>query len=167
MTGPDIRRAGLWLLLLAGGLLWALGSRENPRLRPGTRLTAIEAQLADGGSFRLSQEQGRVVVLNFWATWCGPCRQEAKVLSRLHRAGVRVVGLSVDELPLQTIAHKGRALGIDYAIGAGSAELVERLAIRSIPTTCVIGKDGAIAFSRSGLVSHDELARAVREAEQR
>jgi peroxiredoxin len=136
MSGPEIRRAGLWVALLVVGLVWALGSRENPRLRPGTRLTAVEAQLADGGSFSLSQERGHVVVLNFWATWCGPCR-------------------------------KGRALGMDYPIGSGSAELIERLAISSVPTTCVIGKDGAIAFSHSGVVSHDELAAAVRAAEER
>ena len=165
MTGPEIRRAGLWIALLAVGLLWALGERENPHLRPGTRLTAVEAPLADGSSFSLSQEQGRVVVLNFWATWCGPCRREAPILSQLHHEGVRVVGLAVDALPQPTIGQKGRALGMDYPIGAGPPELVERLAIRSVPTTCVIDKDGTIAFSRSGLVSHDDLTSAIREAQ--
>src|SRR5262245_35219116 len=112
MTGPELRRGLLWVALVAIGLAWALGSRENSNLRPGTRLAGVEARLADGGSFSLAAERGHVVVLNFWATWCGPCRREAPILSRLHRDGVRVVGLAVDALPLATVASKGRAIGM-------------------------------------------------------
>jgi cytochrome c biogenesis protein CcmG/thiol:disulfide interchange protein DsbE len=164
MSGPELRRALLLFALLAIGVFWALGPADNPRLRPGSQLGAVSAVLAGGGSFDLGQHRGEVVVLNFWATWCAPCRAEAPVLSRLHDSGVKVIGLSVDSLPLAEVGSKARRLGMRYPVGLGPADVIARLGIRSVPTTCVIGKDGAVVHARSGLVSHDELSAAIERA---
>jgi thiol-disulfide isomerase/thioredoxin len=167
MNGPDLRRALLLFAFLVVGVMWALGPTENPRIAPGAQLGAVAAELAGGGRFDLSKHRGEVVVLNFWATWCGPCRAEAPVLSRLHRSGVKVFGLSVDSLPLAAVARKARAIGIEYPIALGPADVIARLGIRSVPTTCVIGKDGTVAKSHSGFLSHDALASAIAEAQRR
>ena len=167
MNAPELRRALLLFAFLVIGVVWALGPSDNPRLAPGTPLGEVVADLAGGGRFSLSEHRGQVVVLNFWATWCGPCRAEAPVLSRLHQSGVKVVGLSLDSLPLAAVAKKARAIGIQYPIALGPVEVIARLGIRSVPTTCVIGKDGAVVSARSGFLSHDELAAAVAEAERR
>jgi cytochrome c biogenesis protein CcmG, thiol:disulfide interchange protein DsbE len=167
MKGSDLRRALLLLAFLVIGVVWALGPSENPRLLPGALLGEVEAELAGGGRFRLSEHRGEVVVLNFWATWCAPCRAEAPVLTRLHQSGVKVIGLSVDSLPLATVGDKARALGMRYPIALGPAQVIARLGIRSVPTTCVVGKDGTLVSAQSGLVSHDALAAAVAEARAR
>jgi thiol-disulfide isomerase/thioredoxin len=167
-SGFDLRRAALLLVLLVVGVAWGLGTlRPNPKLAPGAQLGEITAALADGGHFALSEHRGEVVVVNFWATWCGPCRKEAPVLSRLHRSGVKVIGLSVDALPLPTVAAKARALGMDYPIALGSAEVTARLGIRAVPTTCVVGKDGTVIETHSGLVGEAQLARAIARARDR
>jgi thiol-disulfide isomerase/thioredoxin len=167
MNGPDLRRALLLFAFLVIGVMWALGPSDNARLAPGSRVGEVAAELAGGGRFSLSEHRGEVVVLNFWATWCGPCRAEAPVLSRLHRSGVKVIGLSVDSLPLAAVARKALAIGIQYPIALGPADVIARLGIRSVPTTCVIGKDGAVVTSHSGFLSHDELAAAVAQAQRR
>jgi cytochrome c biogenesis protein CcmG, thiol:disulfide interchange protein DsbE len=167
MNGPDLRRALLLFAFLVVGVMWALGPADNPRIAPGAQLGEITADLAGGGRFDLSEHRGEVVVLNFWATWCGPCRAEAPVLSRLHRSGVKVFGLSVDTLPLASVVRKARAIGIEYPIALGPADVIARLGIRSVPTTCVIGKDGTVATSHSGFLSHDALASAIAKAQRR
>jgi thiol-disulfide isomerase/thioredoxin len=167
MSGSELRRALILFALLAIGVIWGLGPEDNPRLRPGTQVGEVNAALAGGGSFNLSSLRGEVVVLNFWATWCAPCRAEAPVLSRIAGTGVKVVGLSVDSLTLAEVGEKARGLGMRYPIGLGPAEVIARLGIRSVPTTCVIGKDGAVVHVRSGLVSHDELSDAIARAQAR
>ena len=76
---------------LALGILVALGSGAfgPSALAAGTPAPNVQATLADGRAFDLSQERGHVVVLNFWATWCGPCQRE---LPQLERAAAHYVG---------------------------------------------------------------------------
>jgi cytochrome c biogenesis protein CcmG/thiol:disulfide interchange protein DsbE len=164
MTRADLRRAVLLAELLAGGVVWAYG-RDSPHLSPGAAIGEVSAELAGGDTFVLSQHRGEVVVLNFWATWCMPCREEAPLLNALHARGVRVVGLAVDPLPLPAVAAKAHELGMRYPIGLGSSDLTSRLGIRAVPTTCVIGKDGSVVQTLSGIASQDELDSAIAAAQ--
>lgn len=167
MTGQHLRRALMLFALLVVGLMWGLGAQQNPRLAPGAKLGELTAELANGERFSLSEHRGEVVVLNFWATWCLPCRKEAPVLSGLYKGGVKVVGLAIDPLPMPAIADKARELGMNYPVGLGTNALTDRLGIRAVPTTCVIGKDGTVVETLSGLASHDELTAAIASAQKR
>lgn len=158
------RRALLLLSLLGLGLFAMLAYQPASLLQPGKPLPAITAELTDGAALDLAAYRGEVLVLNFWASWCAPCRKEAPALSRLQQPGVRVVGLAVDGLPLPAIADKARAFGMRFPVGRAAPELVARLGIHSVPTTCVVRPDGVLSAVHHGLVPEDELAEAVRAA---
>ncbi|GHE11782.1 hypothetical protein GCM10010339_72780 [Streptomyces alanosinicus] len=117
----------------------------------------------DGRRIRLSAYRGKVVVLNVWASWCGPCRAEAPELSRaqqhLAAKGVQVLGVDTD-----ADRSQGRAFASDHRLAypslydAGSRQLVRRLPAkylaRALPFTLFIDRDGRIAAQ--GLSSFTE-----------
>lgn len=132
----------------------------------GDQIGNVQAELTDGRVFQLADPPGEVVIVNFWATWCQPCRQEIPVLNALHAEGVRIVGLSVDTMPLSNLIPQANALGIRYPVGRGAPGLVERLGVQVVPTTYVVAKNGRIALAHSGGVSHRELSDAIAAARQ-
>jgi thiol-disulfide isomerase/thioredoxin len=108
-------------------------------------------QLLDGGKARLADYKGKVVVLDIWATWCGPCRVEIPHLIQIGREfkdrGVEVVGLTVEEpaSTTQAVRNFAAAFEIDYAIGFAPQEIQSALLRQpTIPQTLIIGKDGKL-----------------------
>ncbi len=124
-----------------------------------------------GETVSLSDLRGRAVVLNFWATWCPPCRREMPLLdnfqSRYGPRGLTVVGVALDE-PVTTVAPFIAAMGVKYPIWvdapepraghASSRGLFERFAGVGLPTTVFIRKDGRVLDVHVG-----ELTRALLE----
>ena len=158
--------AGIAALAAGVGLaLWWAG-RPEPRLAEpsisGAALYATTFRDAQGTSRSLGQFQGHTLVLNFWATWCAPCREEMPALVRLNRRwrerGVAFVGIS-DEPP-EVVARFARELGIDYALWSGAGnDLSRRLGDRQgfIPFTAVIDRDGRVFTAKVGPYSEAEL----------
>ena len=106
---------------------------------------------------------GRVLVVNFWATWCAPCREEIPLLIDLgrRRPGVQVIGIAVDTAP--SVRGFAEEIGIDYPILLDDLEgsTMRRYGNRigAIPFTVVVGRDGVVAYVRAGLIEPDELDR--------
>jgi thiol-disulfide isomerase/thioredoxin len=127
-------RVALALTALVAVLAVALASfsRNEPRRAPNPVLDT-DLRSLDGGTFRLADFDGRVVVLNFWATWCGPCRSEIPHLVEMHKEykgrGVEFVGLSTEE-PL-TAREKVRDFAaqykMDYRLGFSDRPWAARL----------------------------------------
>ncbi|MFW5877180.1 MAG: TlpA family protein disulfide reductase [Myxococcota bacterium] len=122
--------------------------------------TAVE--LSDGSRLELGAAPEDVVVLNFWATWCAPCRAEAPELSHIHRelaeAGRgRVVGISVEQGPLDETRQAADRLGMRYPIGVATPDLLKQYAVEVLPTTYVIGPDGRVLESFVGAVTAEQL----------
>jgi cytochrome c biogenesis protein CcmG, thiol:disulfide interchange protein DsbE len=159
------RRALPWVLLFVGVFWFSRNVRPTASFAVGERLPAISAELSDGTHLSLDgvRAPGQVLVLNFWASYCAPCRTEAPLLSAAHARGVRVVGLSVDS-DNDEMRKAVRALGINYPVGRSDDAIVKRFHLRSVPTTYVLAPSGAIVLSRVGAVTKDELDAALQSA---
>ncbi len=134
-----------WLVALIAGLVSLVGylpAQAEPAAPP-----ALVLPLLDGRSFDLSAARGKIVVVNFWATWCVPCRAEMPLLDRFARAhpGVVVIGVSMDQRRDLDDVRRVMA-GIQYSAGLASAASVNSLGDpRTLPMTYVIDRKGQIA----------------------
>jgi len=129
-----------------------------------TALPAPDVQFSklEGGTLRLADLRGRVVLLNFWATWCIPCRSEIPALSGLQKdleaEGLSVVGVSYDDTP-DLIREFQQDIKQDYAIVLGGKDVSAQLPASPLPTTYIIDRAGRIREKFIG-----EKSRAAFEA---
>lgn len=127
---------------------------------------------ADGKLVRLSDYRGKVVLLNFWATWCGPCRFEIPWFIEFQRqykdAGLEVLGISMDEDGWEVVRPFVARLGVNYRILMGD-DMVAQLygGVDSLPTTFLIDRQGRIASVHIGLVSKRSYERDLAELLER
>ncbi len=158
-----------WALYAA--LTVVIGAMLYPRffpslVREGQVAPPLIVQLDRGEHFELSQARGKPLVLNFWGTYCGPCQQEAPMLSRvharLHRRGGMVIGIAVDNMPLAKVVHIARSLGMTYPIALASQEDMLRYKVTTIPTTYVVDAQGMIQDATVGVVSERRLERVLK-----
>lgn len=117
----------------------------------GKPFPAFAGRTVDGAAFSLDQWRGKVVLIDFWATWCGPCIKEMPAVKALHQAhhdrGFEVIGVSLDqdkEALQKGIAAMGLTWPHLFDGGAWDTLLAKKCAVRSIPTTFLIGKDGTL-----------------------
>ena len=122
--------------------------KEMDLIRPSRAKLAEDFTLATpgGGTFKLSGHRGKVVMINFWATWCPPCLEEMPAMERLYRqqkdAGFTLVAVSVDTDPKKitpfVTAHK-----LTFAIGLDpKMDLANAYAVRALPSSFLVGRDG-------------------------
>jgi thiol-disulfide isomerase/thioredoxin len=121
----------------------------------------------DGKEVRLSQYKGKVVLVNFWATWCKPCRVEIPPLSALYRdykdPGFVVLGVSVDS-EVSAIRPFARVMKMSYPvlIGAGHEELGAAFGpFLGFPTSVLVKRDGAVCVRQVGLLSRAKLEQQI------
>ncbi len=122
---------------------------------------------ADARTLSLSELHGNAVVLDFWATWCGPCRLEApvvnKVAQRFHDKGLVVVGVDTGEPDGQArpwALSQGLSYPIVYDV---NNETAERYGVMNMPTLVVISRTGKVTAVREGLTNDSELESLVRD----
>ena len=115
------------------------------------------------GSAELASYRGKVVVVNFWASWCGPCRAEAPELVAFSRAHPSVQMLSVDERsdPIADAAAFARQAGWTWPIVKDDGSIEAAWRIAGWPDTFVVTADGRIAFKKIGGTTSAELAALV------
>ena len=124
----------------------------------------FELRDLEGNTVTLSDLAGEVVVLNFWATWCGPCRQEIPDLAAFHKENpdIPLVGVSVDDLSTGQLARKAKELGVNYTVlHDRDATASNAYAVSGLPTTFVLDAQGEIVAVKTGAVSRRRLEKMV------
>jgi len=179
MVGAVDRRGATWkrfviVLVPVVGLLGLLayGFRTDPReIRSpllGRPAGPFSLALFDGGQFRFPEHRGEITVINFWASWCIPCREEAPVLEAAWQAnrdlGVVVVGINVQDSDAAARAFID-TFGLTFPNGpdAGGRIAIE-YGVYGIPETFIIDRDGWITSKQVGVVGPPALDARIREA---
>jgi len=123
---------------------------RNPDAAPEFQLTGV-----DGKAVSLAGARGKVVLLNFWATWCGPCRAEIPDLIALqekYKERLQIIGLTVDEDDSEVIKQAIATTGINYAVAMAPAELRMKYGgIAALPTSFVLDTEGRVVQKHEGL----------------
>lgn len=142
------------VLLCALAIQLGCGSDSEPGQAFGT-IEVPDMQLAylDGSKAKLSDLEGKVVLLNFWATWCPPCREELPHFEDLHKAyrdeGLAIVGVSMDQAGADHVRSFSNDVGISYPIAMGAFEDMEKIwsQVEDIPTITGYGSEAPVAAS--------------------
>lgn len=160
---------------LSNGQSFVSGSYGTTYIRPGARPLAppVTGSLLTGQKFRLASDRGSVVVLNFWGSWCGPCRDEAPALAALARtfarAPVRFVGVDTRDTPAAAEAFM-RTFGISYPSlndpgGLIALDFHGTLPPAATPSTLLIDRSGHLAARIVGEVSYRGLKALISKIE--
>ena len=141
-----------------------LGSRPGAA---GSVAPPYSFETWDGQSMSQEDFAGQAVVLNFWASWCIPCREEMPAFQSLYvryrEQGVAVVGIAVEDDPVLARKFVGD-LGITYPTGSDFRnQTFQRFQVIGLPTTLFIGRDGKIARRWDGALNEQQLEAIVRE----
>lgn len=171
MTNRVTVLASSWLASVIPNLESRLKLKEPQNAAPtvanANAPLAPDVQFAklDGGTLKLTDLRGRVVVLNFWATWCIPCRSEIPALSSLEKAlsssGLTVVGVSWDDTP-QGIQDFQKELKQEYTVVLGGQDVGSQLPASPLPTTYIIDRQGHIREKFIGERSQAAFEAAVK-----
>lgn len=152
----------VWLLGFAIIFVAAFSSSSLERA-PEFLLENLDGQKVHSSNFK-----GKIVLLNFWATWCPPCIEEIPSLKSLHRAyqseGVEVVGINLDEGSSARVKSFVAKIGIPYPILIGNDEVTRAFGgIRGIPTTFLIDRQGRVVKKFMGGRSKRTFEEAIQQ----
>lgn len=140
---------------------------------PATEQAAPAWKLRDLDGREVSSEQfeGKVLVVDFWATWCGPCISEIPGYVALQKKygpeGLAIVGISVDQKAAAEVKKFAEAKGINYTIVMADGDVTGAFGgVEVIPTTFLIGRNGKIVHQKKGAMAHEAYEKLVVQALQ-
>jgi peroxiredoxin len=129
-------------------------------------------QSLDGKTVRLSDFRGKAVLLNFWATWCEPCKIEmpwfVEIQKQYGAQGLQIVGVAMDDADTEDIAKFAKDMNIDYPILVGKESVRDTLAsdyggVQFLPETFFISRDGKVTGKVFGLKSRSDIEDEVKK----
>jgi len=138
-------------------------------LASATQAPDFTLESLDGGKVRLSDLRGKAVLLNFWATWCGPCKIETPWLVELQNQygpqGLQVVGVAMDDSGKEDIAKFAKDMGMNYPVLLGKEAVGDAYGgVPALPESFFIGRDGKIVDKIIGLRSRSDIEDSIRKA---
>ena len=161
--------AAVAALALAAGLYFGIEHRaEAPDPAAVLALTRIDLPNLAGGRATLERWRGKVVVVNFWASWCPPCREEIPGLVRIQQKlaanGLQIVGIAVDSVDKSRQA--ATEMAISYPVLVAEVQIIDitrRLGNRAggLPFTIVLDREGRLVTTHLGLLSEAQLERLI------
>jgi peroxiredoxin len=138
------------------------GSRSESGDFKGKAAPEFSLESLDGKAVRLADFNGKGVLLNFWATWCQPCKIEMPWFEELQREygpqGLQVVGIAMDDAPKEDIAKFAKEMGVNYPILLGKESVGDAYGgVQFLPSTFFIDRSGKIVDRIFGLRSRSEI----------
>jgi peroxiredoxin len=133
-----------------------------------SRKIAPDFTLSDskGASVKLSDYKGQVVLLDFWATWCGGCKVEIpwymEFQNKYKASGLSVIGVSMDDDGWKSVKPFLEKQPVNYPVVIGNPELAKRYMVDAMPMTLLIDREGKIADSHVGMVDKDAFEGEIR-----
>lgn len=162
------RRTKAGAYIVVGGLLLALagcGGAKNQggKVEVGLELPPFELPNLAGKDVASGDLRGKKpVILNFWATWCGPCRLEMPTLQELHKSGgARVVSIAVDDAGAEVVRPFVAKEGIPYEVLIGDSGTLQNFGAFSIPYTLVMDGNLKVVSIHRAVVSQRQLEREL------
>jgi thiol-disulfide isomerase/thioredoxin len=145
------------------------GLRPGPRLALATMAPDFSLESLEGKNMRLSDLRGKAVLLNFWATWCGPCKIEmpwfVDLQNQYGSQGLQVVGVAMDDASKEDIAKFAKDMGVNYPILIGKEAVGDAYGgVPALPESFFIGRDGKVVDKIIGLRSKSDIEDAIRKA---
>ena len=142
------------LRVIACAVFAVVASTASSAIAPATAAPDFTLNAMGGPNLRLKEQRGRVVMVNFWATWCAPCRQEMPHLNRLYEkyrgAGFVLLGVNVDDDAAQA-AGVASKLGVKFPVLPDSDKRVSRqYDLSAMPSTVLIDRDGRVRYLHRG-----------------
>ncbi len=158
----------LFRSLFAAGLL-ALLAVTGAASVVGQTVPDLKFKDLSGQEVSLAALKGKVVIVDFWATWCGPCLQEIPGYIEMQKKhgpeGLVIVGISLDKKNPAEVKKFAEARGMNYPVVIGSFDDVDAFGgFNVIPTTFLVGRDGKILHEKSGAMEHDKYEALVKKA---
>lgn len=139
-----------------------------PHLTQASMAPDFTLQALDGKSMRLSDLRGKAVLLNFWATWCGPCKIEmpwfVELQNQYGSQGLQVVGVAMDDASTEDIAKFAKDMGVNYPILIGKESVGDEYGgVPALPESFFIGRDGKLVDKIIGLKGKAEIEDSIKK----
>ena len=158
----------------AAGMLYfgfhaARRSGSGPGIARSTAAPDFSLETLDGRSMRLSDLRGKAVLLNFWATWCGPCKIEMPWFVELQNEygpqGLQIVGVAMDDSSKEEIAKFAKEMGVNYPVLLGKEAVGDAYGgVPALPESFFISRDGMIVDKILGLKGKSDIEDSIKKA---
>ena len=135
-------------------------------MAPDFELNVVDAH---GKSIKLSSLRGKAVLLNFWATWCEPCKIEMPWFVDLQKQygpeGLQIVGVSMDDESEKTVADFAKKMGVNYPILVGTEKVADLYGgVEGLPTSYFIDRSGKVVAREAGLISESRIVDNIKKS---
>ena len=154
-----------YIALFSQDTLITLSQKEKIKeaLQDINKAPDFTLQTVNDSSYTLSKMEDKVILINFWATWCGPCRMEIPEFNQLyksyHEKGLEILGVSVSDNKKQ-LKNFAKSFAVDYPLLYGSVRDINKImkdygGVYAVPSTFLVGKKGSIIWKYPGAILKD------------
>ena len=160
--GESMRRSTVIFTALALIFVLAAATVHAASIKPG------DIPTIDGGGLfkRVTAEKGKVVVVNVFASWCPPCRDEIPGLVNIRRTftddKVVLLGISVDREPKALANYMGE-MHMNYPVLLAKGDFIQRIRVRAVPQLLIYNRQGELVFNHQGLMDEEDIRDTINE----
>ena len=147
---------------------YAKGPVAPGLVKVGQQAPDFELKTMDGKTVHLSDYRGKALLVNFWATWCEPCKIEMPWFVDLKKQygpdGFEILGIAQDDSGHDAIVKFAKQMGVNYVVLQGTDNVGDQYGVEGLPTTFYVDRSGKVVDHTIGLVSHKDIENDIKRA---